>query len=183
MKQGTSANKLFGKHTIYRGVIKYMTRWWFWIFRIHIFHAPDSDEDLHDHPWAFITFPLQSYVEEVQEVPVLMDRKDWKFGIHDTQVHIFSKEQYAKYKKLRIVRALRFHYRPAQHTHRVLGKYIETLPSGKIRYDANFKSLITFVIRFKPTQKWGFWKFRGRTLCWQFWEDYVNRGGKNAPCS
>lgn len=33
-------------------------------FRYHVFLGSDDDRALHDHPWAFITFPFQKYLEQ-----------------------------------------------------------------------------------------------------------------------
>lgn len=73
----------------------YMTRGWIGRLRLHIFHRGDGDPDCHDHPWAFWTLPLTSYVEEVRA-------KD------GTRME-------------RIVRRLRLHHREADFAHRVLG--------------------------------------------------------------
>jgi len=37
-KQVSSQDKLFGAHTIIHEGEPYMTRFWFWRFRVHIFH-------------------------------------------------------------------------------------------------------------------------------------------------
>ena len=67
--------------------------------RVHVFYRGDEDEDPHDHPWDFWTFPLTSYEEEV-----------WL----PTETHgVFT------YKK-QTVKAFRWHYRPATYLHRVV---------------------------------------------------------------
>lgn len=63
--------------------------------RLHKFHRGDDDSAPHDHPWWFVTFPLQSY-SEVWWDPV--------------RGHLRS----------RIVKAFRFHYRPSAHRHYVV---------------------------------------------------------------
>ena len=45
----------------------YLERWILWCgvtFRLHKFHKGDDDRAFHDHPWWFVTLPLQSYVEK-----------------------------------------------------------------------------------------------------------------------
>jgi hypothetical protein len=38
---------------------------WFGVF-LHAIHQPDSDRELHDHPWPFVSFVLRGeYVEEI----------------------------------------------------------------------------------------------------------------------
>lgn len=59
--------------------------------RYHVFRAPDPDRGLHDHPWWFITFPLDSYWEQ---------REGIRLGY--------------------LVREHRLHFRPATYRHRVV---------------------------------------------------------------
>jgi len=45
----------------------YLERWVIWCgitLRLHKFHKGDDDRAFHDHPWWFVTLPLQSYVEK-----------------------------------------------------------------------------------------------------------------------
>ncbi len=45
----------------------YLERWILWCgftLRLHKFHKGDDDRAYHDHPWWFITMPLQTYVEQ-----------------------------------------------------------------------------------------------------------------------
>ncbi len=145
----------------------YMTRWWLGRLRFHIFHREDLDDDPHDHPWGFWTFPLTSYVEEVLAT--------WPSDLRLER---------------QIVRRFRWHRRSAEHCHRVLGA-LDTNPvprylSGEVSepyapVDAG-KKVKTIVWRLKPGRKWGFWKKRNGRWCWQFWKEYV-AGGKNAPCA
>lgn len=79
----------------------YMRRrilWLGWItLRYHVFLRSDEDRALHDHPWWFVTLPLDTYWEIVPSV-------SWS-GVPGI---------------LRTVRRWRPHYRPAEHRHRVL---------------------------------------------------------------
>lgn len=147
----------------------YMTRMWFGRLRFHIFHRGDQDPDCHDHPWGFWTFPLCSYVEEVLT------------PIRDT-ITPGEPEKPTRYqRRLEIVRAFRFHYRPATYRHRVLGLYDPLIFTRQQKY---FPAAIipTFVWREKPSRKWGFTKERNGVWCWVPWKTYVFGGGKNAPC-
>lgn len=63
--------------------IPYLERWILYLgrctLRLHKFYRPDDDRAPHDHPWWFVTFPLQGYRELVwigslthfNEVPAL----------------------------------------------------------------------------------------------------------------
>jgi hypothetical protein len=166
----TSAGRFMGVNVIYGrdgdSGTPYMTRMWFGRLRLHIFHRGDQDKDPHDHPWGFWTFPLRSYVEEVVERGNLFDDDEY-----------FTRRQ--------IVRAFRLHYRPATHTHRVVG------PWGGNHLDdiAGFEptvvagSIWTIVWREKPSRAWGFLKLRDGRWCWEDWRSYVFKGGRDAPCS
>src|SRR5690606_6991910 len=94
-----------GVQTIYGadGVSPYMTRAWIGRLRLHVFHRGDEDPDPHDHPWDFWTFPLTAYVEEVVEAAPGFT------GLRQ--------------RRSRLVSAFRLHHRPAEHTHRVIGRY------------------------------------------------------------
>ena len=44
----------------------YLERWIIWCgitLRLHKFHKGDDDRAFHDHPWWFVTLPMQSYNE------------------------------------------------------------------------------------------------------------------------
>ncbi len=144
----------------------YMTRCGLARLRFHLFHRGDVDPDLHNHPWAFITFQLRSYVEQVSLYPV----EDVPPG---TPIPT----------KFQIVRAFRFHYRPADHYHRVLGPWtgryqkhpqqdphLAMVGTGKIP---------TLVWAFRKSQHWGF--LRLLDGCFIPWRKYID-GSKSAPC-
>jgi hypothetical protein len=201
-KAKTSAGKLFGMNRIYGAEgdheTVYMTRFWFGRLRIHIFHRGDADPDCHDHPWGFWTFPLRSYVEEVLEERTRTEYYARRGGVVHPEIQTTYYER-----RVQIVRAFRWHYRPATHTHRVLGawdknfdgwaktgyRYV-TVP-GRVPNDERivvvpaFKpigNIPTIVWRDAPSRSWGFVKERLGKWCWTPWKDYVFNGGKSAPC-
>ncbi len=81
----------------------YLERWILWFgftLRVHKFHKGDDERAFHDHPWWFLTFPLNPYRELTPEL-----------GVRD-------------------VKPFRFHFRPAHHQHIVQllhGKPVWTL--------------------------------------------------------
>lgn len=135
----------------------YMTRVIVGRLRLHIFHRGDEDPDPHDHPWDFWTFPVTSYVEEVT-----------------TDVGVFA-TIYARRRQL--VRAFRLHHRPAEHMHRVLGRW-----SG-CHDDIRPGRIVTVVWLGRSRRAWGFLKTRDGRWCWIAWREYVFAGGKTAPCA
>lgn len=182
-----------GKRTIY------MTRFWLGRLRFHLFHRGDADPDCHDHPWAFWTFPLRSYVEEVLVERVethhgaLLEPAigfDWNTGLGLAE-DVLTRTYFER--ELRIVRAFRLHYRPATHRHRVLGAYLGPRPKNDDRLYAEGRALYpgelyreglipTIVWRELVSRHWGFTKERNGKWCWVPWITYVYEGGKNAPC-
>ncbi|PZQ95163.1 MAG: hypothetical protein DI533_20140 [Cereibacter sphaeroides] len=190
-KVSTSAGKFFGwKNRIYgrdnEHSTVYMTRFWIGRLRLHVFWRGDYDPDWHDHPWGFWTFPLNSYVEEV----VIKD--------YDPATGMNVPRRIIK----QVVPAFRLQYRPATHTHRVLGKFdghvtddfgfthrvsarqAADLSSDLFRFGYDIiGKVVTVVWRGKDERKWGFLKNRDGRWCWVHWKEYVFRGGKDAPCS
>ena len=80
----------FSHDLIYEGEAPYLERWIVWCgitIRLHKFHKGDDDRAFHDHPWWFITLPMQSYLESTPQ------------------------------KAERLVRRFRPHFRPAAHQH------------------------------------------------------------------
>lgn len=161
----------------------YMLRVWVGRLRLHLFYRGDNDPDCHDHPWDFWTFPLTPYVEEVLD-PLL-------------------KTTYSQ-----VVPAWRMSFRPAEHCHRVLGRwagrhirlagyvfddenwpyYDSYDPNGSIiplpgYYPAvSSRKIVTIVWRSPVKRKWGFLKHRDGKWCWVHWKEYVFNGGKEGPC-
>ncbi len=124
----------------------YMTRLLLGRFRLHIFHRGDGDEDPHNHPWSFTTFPLTSYTEEVT---CLAD---------DGTVT----------RTTEIVHAWRFHRREASYLHRVIGP----LPTNRLWPG----KIVTLVWRGAGGHRWGFLKTRDGRSCWQTWREYSQGG-------
>lgn len=141
----------------------YMFRAWIGRLRLHIFYRGDADPDPHDHPWPFWTFPLTTYIEEVTT-----PNGDGSYA-----------------RGLQMVEAFRWHYRPATHTHRVIGRMdpstYELLPAlGE--FVINDKKIITLVWRGTGERRWGFLKYRDGQWCWTHWKKYVYEGGKHTAC-
>lgn len=191
LKRSTS---FMGFNTIHRnGGDRYMTRYWLGRLRLHIFHRGDDDQDPHDHPWGFATFPLQSYVEEVTE------KLDYKL------IDAAGNEYDGYEKRLQVVPAFRWNKRKCEHLHRVLGVFTGyiTDPFGGFepisaraaaKLDSrtfipqweplNGRKLITIVIRtgFNRRNGWGFLKNRDGKWCWIHFKEYIASGGSPGPC-
>lgn len=177
-KNTTSAGKLFGANRIY-GVegdheTPYMTRFWFGRLRFHIFHRGDADPDCHDHPWGFWTFPLRPYIEEVLEPRI---ETVWTHEGKVVRPYFERRRQ--------VLKAFRWHYRPATHTHRVLGLAVRS-PHTTVDNHWSFESVAnipTIVWRERPSRAWGFTKNdQTGKWCWVSWKTYVYGGGKEALC-
>jgi hypothetical protein len=208
----------FGYQTIYgkdgEHDAPYLTRFRIGRLCLHIFWRGDNDPDCHDHPWGFWTFPLHAYVEEVVTSHMNpVTRKKRVFAGYDIEgrpeyldMEYFGGEPVYE-RRQQVVPARRWSYRPATHTHRVLGrvktcmdkqgrpKAEATLRIGGERAEAyGFSGLGPFYKRVPgkivtivwrdggPKRPWGFLKDRDGRWCWVPWKDYVYGGGKSAPC-
>lgn len=186
----TSAGRFMGWNTIFgRGnqaeeSTRYMTRIWFGRLRLHIFHRPDNDFDPHDHPWDFWTFPFTSYVEEVT-----VDDGVVHGGYTETGMRRFDvpdgQHCYDRYQQ--VVPAFRWSFRPATHTHRVLGAKARLYDTRTVRIGNGWifnpdRRIVTLVWRSAPKRKWGFLRHRDGRYCWTHWKEYVDGGGKPGPC-
>lgn len=117
-------------------------------YRIHIFWRGDKDYAHHDHPNDFWTFPFRGYWEEKYEE---------KTG--------FTVIEYVK--------AWRWHFRPAEYRHRLL---------GRSRWDDSDMEdffgdwFITLVKEGEERRKWGFWVWDWGKNNWQwiYWRNYLN---------
>lgn len=191
-KQTSSNGRFMGRSVIYgkedEAAIPYAVRYWIGRLRLHIFYRGDQDPDCHDHPWDFWTFPLTSYVEEVAYANGGIIRGDGKTE--------------CSWQKLRqVVPAWRLTFRPAEHKHRVLGRYsgqvvvpsfgdsfrvgarkANSLPSDRFTPIVAPGRVVTIVWRGPKRRDWGFLKNRDGKWCWVAWADYVFGGGKGAPC-
>jgi hypothetical protein len=124
----------------------YMKKVKFFNRSIHIFYRGDEDPDPHDHPMDFWTFPLVSYVEEVYN-PATRARKR------------------------HVVRSFRWHFRNAEYSHRVLGRYTgDAEHTGFREPQYGPGKIITYVVNHKSRRAWGFWV----NSTWIPWRDYVN---------
>lgn len=155
---------MFGKKVIYgcesRGDhdSPYLTRFvligtpWFKVC-LHIFHRSDNDE-LHDHPWPFISFILwRGYVEEIASRLALLRDTDWN---HPGFV-AWEKTQGLCLRKRAYPGMILF--RRSRHAHRV-----ELI---------NGKSAVTLVLMGKRERDWGFFTREG----WEHFESYFKERG------
>lgn len=184
------SERFMGLHTIYGAEgeheTPYMTRAWIGRLRLHIFYRGDADPDCHDHPWDFWTFPLTPYVEEVAEQAAHCEICPEPDGVPCFCDLACDLPTNGITRRFRIVRAFRLHYRPAGHTHRVLGRY-----AGN-GFDPDYAQyaepiilggrMITIVWRGRTERSWGFLKNREGQWCWVPWRQYVFGAGKHAPC-
>jgi hypothetical protein len=163
----------------------YLTRFWLGRLRLHVFHRGDADPDCHDHPWNFWTFPLTSYVEEVVRGLTIGEINTGEFRADNWNG--------GRIVERKIVPALRWSFRAAEHTHRVLGRFDEwaTLElasagfiagSGRVAPQVKPGRIVTIVWLGRSRRKWGFLKNRDGRWCWMPWRDYVLGTGKHAPC-
>lgn len=123
--------KLFGKRfgpefsRVHINEQEYLDRFILYVgggtLRLHRFFRGDDARASHTHPWWFVTFPFASYHEAVYEKGVCVDPKHF-------------------------VRAWRFHFRPANYEHIVLG-----------RADGLAKPFWTFVMTGGVSNLWGFY--------------------------
>lgn len=184
---GSSQGRLFGADTIYgrdgEHAEPYMTRAWVGRLRLHVFWRGDLDPDHHDHPWDFWTFPLTDYVEEYVE-----ETGGWFSYEHGRTIG------QGRSVRTRVVRAFRLHRRPAEFTHRAIGRYDEEATRAAALgafvvgerhpgLQTDGRPIITLVWRGGFRRDWGFLKLRDGRWCWTAWRDYVFGDGKDAPCS
>lgn len=104
-------------------------------YKLQFFHRGDEDPDPHDHPWDFWTFPFVSYYEEW-----------WRPSGVDGKLA----------PEIRKVRAFRWHFRRAEHLHRVLGTEPYFDPDKRQR-------IVTLMRRDTKRREWGFWPEDRRT--------------------
>lgn len=138
----------FSYHFVHTYGQPYLERWIIWLgwitLRFHRFVRSDDDRALHDHPFWFVTFPFGDYREIY-----------WDFDAHE--------------ERERIVKAWRFHFRPAKHRHIVK---LLTSPSW------------TFVVSSNKINDWGFWPSPDTFVPWREWDavgdDYRNARNTNA---
>lgn len=120
--------------------------------RFHKFYQGDDDRAPHTHPWNFVTFPLASYVELVEEYAA--DRETWN-------------------RRYQIVKRFNFHYRPASHRHVVIGRTTEgELHLGGKVFNAYRmkKPFWTIVLAGHRKQSWGFYPTPEQFVYWRDWK-------------
>lgn len=135
------------RSTIYIAGAQYMTRYIAYLgpigLRLHQFFRGDDDRASHTHPWPFITFPFTTYVERI-----------FKEGVEQGP---------------RKVKAWRFHYRPHDFEHIVVGtvRDWEIGEYAKSRYHFRSDTFWTFVITGPKTEDWGFYPKPGKFVYWR----------------
>lgn len=141
-----AGERLFGWQTAY----DYQTQVWLWRFRFHKFMREDPGEAHHDHPWWFITFPLDTYVEDVLDV---------KTG---------------KTERV-IVEAFRFHYRPKEYTHRIIGLWNGNHEFGRPVATTKEGPIRTLVLRGPVEREFSYWRFSNGKAHRFPWRSYLTK--------
>lgn len=136
----SSGKSWFGWSTAYG----YQTSAWLGRLRLHVFWREDPGEAFHDHPWRFTTLPLVSYVEEVL-VP-------GTGGVYR-----------------QVVRAWQRSRRPAQHAHRVLGRWAGHGTATKAG------AVVTLCWRGLHERDWQYMLVRGMKVVRFPWQQYLRR--------
>lgn len=103
--------------------------------RLHKFYRGDDDRAPHTHPWRFWTFPLADYWERV-----------WA-------------SDNGRYLGRFVVKAWRFHSRPANYRHVVEG-----------RADRKTGPFWTFVTTGSRKHEWGFYPEPNKFVPWREWK-------------
>lgn len=114
--------------------------------RLHKFYRGDDLRAPHDHPWWFITFPFSTYYEQVEFIRLGRSGLDAKWV-----------------REPRVVKAFRFHYRPARYRHIVYGRFGRSLKQMR-------KPFWTFVIAGSVSNAWGFWPAPTTFVPWREWK-------------
>lgn len=137
----------FDRSTVYVGRDKYLDRWILYVagytLRLHRFWRGDDDRASHTHPWWFVTFPLTPYIERVfrQGVP----------------------------QRTRVVKAWRFHYRPADFEHYVMKRFDMYAWDYRANQVVRTKPWWTIVLTGVKRDTWGFYPEPGRFVNWKDW--------------
>lgn len=141
------------------GRSKYLTRINIGRLCVHLIWRGDVDQDCHDHPWDFWTFPLVNYVESVIQ---------------------YDKDE-RPYKVARVVPAWQWHYRPAIYCHRILGKWCgKVWKAHPSAYPGHQEGLIvTLVWKSKKKRDWGFLRIRPDGWRWVPYKSYLRDKGES----
>jgi hypothetical protein len=133
--------------TVYVEEERYLDRWIVYLngytLRLHRFWRGDDDRASHTHPWWFITFPMASYLENTYSHGRLLDT--------------------------RVVRRWRFHYRPADFEHYVLGRMYWFHSRSHAFSVWNGKPWYTIVIAGPKRDTWGFYPEPGKFIRHDKW--------------
>lgn len=128
--------------------------WFGWTLRFHTFYMGDEDSAPHDHPWWFVTFPLVSYWETVEElIPSPLHWYDWRKR-RPADHPMYWRRRASK------VRAFLPHFRRAKHRHFV--------HEGE-------KPIRTIVLTGRVARTWGFWPRNHMFVTYKRWADYRKR--------
>jgi hypothetical protein len=152
--------KTFYGHDLDGSWNKYLTRLNVGRLCLHIMWRGDGDQDCHDHPWDFWTFPLVNYVE--------------------VRAHLETNEQGFLYPVFtsQVVSRFKWHYRPCTYTHRVVGKWLGKGTAHPNAYPGYGPGIIVTIIwKSKVKRAWGF--FKKDTWCWVPWREYLKDKGKD----
>lgn len=138
-------------------------------YEFHIFHRGDHDPDPHDHPWAFDTFPLVAYVEEV-----------WKAGT--TVTRIVSAGEWQHREAEHCHRVLEPHWHPfmtPDGTHMVINRWNAAMPRSYVPWYTRLcwaifgpEKIITVIKKGEDVRNWGFRRSDG---VWVPWREYIAR--------
>lgn len=127
----------------------YLTRWILYFgvgtLRLHKFWRGDDDRASHTHPWWFITFPLAHYRERIFDRGTPCGN--------------------------RFVSAFRFHFRPANYEHIVVGRLrlAQEPHFGSLYWTADSRPFYTIVLTGGRAREWGFYPTPG---CFINWREY-----------
>lgn len=120
---------------------------------LHVFHRSDSDE-LHDHPWPFVSLILwRGYVEEVAS----RSAADGDRSV-DGGRRVYSETRYKLTRRKRVWPGMLL-FRRASHAHRV--ELVREKPA------------ITLVLTGRQVRRWGFFTSAG----WEHFKSYFERMG------
>lgn len=137
----------FDHSKVYVGETLYLERWILYVagftLRLHKFHRGDDDRASHTHPWWFITFPLSPYRERVFRCGMSLG--------------------------LRVVRAWRPHFRPADFEHIVEGGVDWIEDDRTMHWSRHDRSFYTLVLTGRKRSAWGFYPKRGVFVPWRKW--------------
>jgi len=125
--------------------------------RLHKFFRGDDNRAPHDHPWWFITFPFKSYTEKYWEHYRMKRYRG--HSVEDLHDDPYGPWEDVWTAHTREVKSWRFHFRPANFRHIVIG-----------RADGKTTPFWTFVISGKLRKRWGFYPTPTTFIHWKEWK-------------